>query len=414
MANVLLHSLVFSPDGVSTSYLMTDLAREIQRLGHTVVVLTTTPHYNLDPVACQRQPMKRRWLGLIYESRCDGMTVWHVKVPMKGRRVATRVVDYVYFHLMALIVALWCLEPVDIVLAPSPPLTIGIVGWLLARRRRVPFVYNVQEIYPDVAVNQGVVSNTLLIRVLQAIERFVYRRSTKVVVISEWFRRILGQRGVPASKLAVIPNFVDTELFHPLPRDNPFSQRHQLRSDFVVSYGGNIGLSQDWESLLYAGAALRHLPIRFVVVGDGARREWLQAQVAARRLANVQLVGYQPRETMAEVNAASDLCTIPARATTTTDTLPSKIYTILACGKSVLVQADRDSELHWLVTEHGCGRSVEPGDSKAYTDALLEAYHQRQRLAEEGERGLRFVQQEYSKEAVASKYDLLIRELIAR
>lgn len=411
MAKVLLHTLVFSPDSVSTSYLMTDLARQLKTSGHDVTVLTTTPHYNLDPGSMERQPMQRRWLGLLYTSSVTGIPVWHVKLPMKGDRVYTRVLDYVYFHAMALLVGALQLGRYDIVITPSPPLTIGVVGWLLGMMRGVPFVYNIQEIYPDFAVNQGIIKNRPFIRALQWLERFVYDRSVRVVTISEWFNQIIKDR-VAREKLVVIPNFVDTALYRPLPRDNPFTQEHDLVRSFNVLYGGNIGLSQDWEAFLLAAKRLEHLPIAFVVVGDGARRKWLEDAVGERQLKNVRMLGYQTRETMPLVNASADICTIPMKAATTKDTFPSKIYTIMACAKAVIVQADDDSELAWLISTVGCGRVVPPGDAEAYVRAVETSYYEHEKLSAEGKRGFDFVVREYSKEVVGDKYSRLVQELV--
>ncbi len=413
VAKVLMHSLVFSPEANSTSYLMTDLARELQRAGHEVTVLTTTPHNNLEPGAIARQPMRCVWPGMLYRSEMDGISVWHVKLPMKGNRVLRRMLDYIRFHAVSLVAgSTSLLGRYEIVLAPSPPLTIGVAGWMLAARRRVPVVYNVQEIYPDFAINQGLIRNKAFIRLLKKVERFVYARSERVVSISEWFNQVIRERGVPDEKLMVIPNFVDTELYQPLLRHNAFSREHALDEDFVVLYGGNVGLSQDWESLLFAASSHAGLPIQYVIVGDGARREWLQAEVDRRALKNVKLLGYQPRERMPEINASSDICTIPMKTDTTKDTFPSKIYTILASARSAVVSADANSELEWVIRNSGCGRVVAPDNPQAYADAILQAYREREVLAAEGERGRRFVEQEYSKEAVGRKYDELIRELV--
>jgi len=148
VARILLHSLVFAPDGVSTAYLMTDLARQLRRLGHQVTVLTTTPHYNTTPESLARQPMTPMWSGLLSRSDCDGVPVFHVRMPAKGQKVAGRLLDYLRFHAVSLAASVRTVGPYDIVIAPSPPLTIGVVAWLQSLMRRVPAVYNVQEIYP--------------------------------------------------------------------------------------------------------------------------------------------------------------------------------------------------------------------------------------------------------------------------
>lgn len=412
MARVLLHTLVFAPDGVSTAYLMTDLARQLDARGHDVTVLTTAPHYNLLPENLARQPMRRRWGGLLAESACGGVRVLHVRMSPRGSKVVRRAFDFLWFHAAALMASVRTVGAYDIVLAPSPPLTIGVIAWLQGLRRGVPSVYNVQEIYPDFMINQGMLRSPWAIRAWHRLERFVYDRSAAVVPISEWFARTIRARGVPEDKVVVIPNFVDTELYRPLPRDNAFAREHGLVDRFTVLYGGNIGLSQDWESFLHAADVLRERPIDFVVVGGGARSEWLAAEVARRGLPNVKLLGYQPRERMPEINASSDLGTIPMKATTTSDTFPSKIYTILACARSVVVSADADSELAWLIGEAGCGRVVEPDHPEAYAAAVLDAFEHRGRLAEEGARGRAYVVERYSKEAVGREYDALIERLV--
>lgn len=414
MAKILLHSLVFSPDGVSTAYLMTDLARQLKKLGHEVTVLTTTPHYNLVKSAIEKQPLKPIWGKVLYKSECEGITVWHVRLPEKGEKVSGRTLDYLRFHLFSLIVGLTKLSNnYDIVLAPSPPLSIGVIAWLLAMMKKALPIYNVQEIYPDFAINQGILRNHFVIHLMKWLESFVYAKSAAVVPISEWFRRTIAERGVPDTKLFVISNFVDTELYQPMPRRNEFAEKFGLTTDFVVMYGGNVGLSQDWESFLYAATTLQHLPIRFVVVGDGVRKNWLEEEVQQRGLNNINILGYQPRDMMPLINASCDIATIPMKTTTTSDTFPSKIYTIMASGRPCLVSADEDSELAWLIHKSQSGRCVPPDEPNAYAEAVYQAYKDRALLQTEGSLGRKFVEKEYSKEAIAMKYDYLIQQLMS-
>jgi colanic acid biosynthesis glycosyl transferase WcaI len=411
MARVLIHTLVFPPDGVSTAYLMGDLAVDLEAAGHEVTVLTTTPHYNIASGGAA-QELRPVWPGLLYRSEMGGIRVLHVRVPMKGNRVIRRGFDFIRFHLVSALAGMTLIGSQDVVIAPSPPLTIGVVAWWLARVRGAKAVYNVQELYPDFAVNQGVVKQRWLIGLLRGLERLVYRLNDVVVSISPWFNRIIEARGVPPEKLRMIPNFADTEFYRPLPRRNPFSREHGLDDTFVVLYGGNIGLSQDWESLLLAAERLRKHPIVFVILGDGVRRRWLEDEVQRRDLRNVRILGYQPKERVPEIHATSDLCTIPMKPGTTSDTFPSKIYTIMACARPVLVQADPGSELESVVHASGCGVVVPAGDPEAFHDGILEAYENRGGLAAAGESGRTFVLREYSRAAIGKKYSELIAELI--
>ncbi|HUS88220.1 MAG TPA: glycosyltransferase family 4 protein [Desulfosporosinus sp.] len=411
MSRVLLHTIVFPPDGVSTAYIMADLAVELKHLGHTVCVLTTTPHYNIDQNAVLNQPMQRYWAGLLYYSEFYGIPVWHIKLPMKGKRVWTRVGDYIRFHMLSMAVSISVLGQQDIVIATSPPITMGVISYLLGVRWKVPSVYKVAELYPDLAIHQGMIRSSWMISALRWLERFVYSHNTMIVPIAGQFRKTIQERGVPDHKLSMIPDFVDTELYRPLPRINQFAEKHGLLHDFVVLYAGNIGLVQDWDSVLYAAEKLKDFPIQFVIVGDGLRREWLFEEIKDRNLQNIKLLGYQPKSLMPQINASCDIGMIPMKRAGAQDGFPSKIYTNLASAKPVIVSAAPDSDMANFLTYAKCGRVITPENPQAFTEAILEAFRNRDVLSTEGERGRRFVKGKFSKQAITRRYDALIREL---
>lgn len=413
MSQILLLTLVFAPDGVSTAVLMTELALELRALGHEVTVLTTTPHYNIDREARALQPLKPRWGGLLYRSDCQGIPVYHTSIPVKGDRVGARLLDYARFHAISTVAGLTIAGDYHVILAPSPPLTVGLSAWLLGLACRAPFIYNVQEIYPDVAVSLGLLRNRRIIWLLEQLERFVYARARAVVVISEWFRRALLRKGVPADKLHVIPNFVDVDFVQPGPRDNEFARQHGLNGQFVVLYAGNIGLTQGFETIVEAARALAVVPdLRFVIVGDGARRAWLEQHLATLGLDNITLLPYQPRSVVPQIYASSDVCLVPLKKGTAQGTFPSKIYTIMASGRPAIVSVDADSEAVWVVQQAQCGLAVPPDDPNALAQAILRAYQERGTLHTYGENGRRYVVQHHSRQAVARQYHELITTLL--
>jgi colanic acid biosynthesis glycosyl transferase WcaI len=410
MSKVLLHSLVFSPDSNSTAYLMTELAIELERLGHTVTVLTTTPHNNLLLDMSKGQPMRKHWLGLLYSSEIDHIIIWHVKIPQKGNKVWMRVFDFVRFHVISLFVAIFKIESQDIVIATSPPLTIALISWFLGVMWRVPSVYKVAELYPDLAIRQGVVKNRVFIAFLNWLERFVYKKNTIIVPIAEQFKRVIKQRGVPENKLYMIPDFVDTNFFSPKDKINEFSQKNNFLDNFIVLYAGNIGIVQDWESVMFAAEELSRLPLKFVIVGDGSKREWLHKNIKDRKLNNILLLGYQPKELMPEINASCDISIIPMNMAGSKDGVPSKIYSIMSCAKPAIALVDNDSELRWIIEQAKCGQAVPIEDKRAFTDAILDAFKRRDVLPAEGLKGREYVEQHNSKEAIANKYNDLIKE----
>ncbi|MGC8495190.1 MAG: glycosyltransferase family 4 protein [Syntrophobacteraceae bacterium] len=413
MARILLLSLVFAPDGVSTSVLMSELALELREMGHEITVLTTTPHYNLDTEARNRQPLSPRWPGVLFESTYCGIPVFHVSTPSKASRVGARLLDYARFHAVSTAAGLTRIGNCDVIIAPSPPLTIGLSAWLLGVARDVPFVYNVQEIYPDVAVSLGLLTNRKAIGALEMIESFIYRRSRVVTVISEWFRRRLLSKGVSPDKIRVIPNFVDTDFVAPGLRNNQFSTAHGLAGKFVILYAGNIGLTQGFETILEAAESLRdQVDLRFVIVGDGARRNWLEREMAERRLSNVLLLPYQSRSLVPMIYASADICLVPLKKGTARETFPSKIYTIMASARPVIASADPDSELVWVVGQAGCGWAVPPDNAAALKQAIQDAYGRRQQLSTLGACGRDYVVANHSRRAVARQYNDLVRGLV--
>lgn len=239
----------------------------------------------------------------------------------------------------------------------------------------------------------------------------MYRHNTMVVAIAAQFARVIRDRGVAPARLRVIPDFVDTVFFHPMPRDNDFAREHRLTDGFVVMYAGNIGLVQDWESILQAAAALRGQPITHVIVGDGTRRAWLEEEVARRGLANVKLMGYQPKELMPAINASCDLALIPMTRSGALDGFPSKVYSLMACGKPILVSTGADSEMAAMIGDAQCGRVISPEEPGEYLGAVRRAFAERDQLQAEGLRGRQFVEQKYSRAAVAGAYSEMIDRL---
>ncbi len=413
MAKILLKTLVFSPDGVSTATLMTELALELKLIGHEVKVLTTTPHYNKDTEVQKDQYLHRRWGGFLYNSDCKGIQVLHARVSQKGSRVMSRIFDYIQFHIISTIAGLKLIREYDVVFAPSPPLTIGLTAWILGIVRRVPFIYNLQEIYPDVAIDLGILKNKCLIDLLKRIECFIYNRSHVIVVISHWFRRRLIAKGISEKKIIVIPNFVDTDFMKPKSRHNAFSRLHGLDNKFVVLYAGNIGLTQNIENVLAVAKKLINLPdLCLLIVGDGTRREWLYDQLSQYKMPNVKLLPYQNRSVIPDMYASSDICLIPLKGGTAHVTFPSKIYTIMAAGRPVIASVDTNSELSWLIKESACGWTVSPDNATELAESITLHYQNQSDLLRKGTLGRQYVVKYHSKQVVVEQYDSLIRNII--
>jgi colanic acid biosynthesis glycosyl transferase WcaI len=301
---------------------------------------------------------------------------------------------------------------VDGILAVSPPLTLGIAGWLAARLRHAPLVFNIQDVFPDVAVELGVIRNSGLIRAAHGLERFCYARADAITVLSDDLRANVASKTERADKVRVIPNFVDTGAIRPLPRENSYRAEHGLSGKTVVMYAGNVGLSQSLDTVIEAAVALSYEPgLVFVVNGQGASRAELERKAAG--LPNVRFVDMQPIDRLPEVLAAADVHLVPLRRGLARSSVPSKTYSILAAGRPLIASVDEGSEVARLTERAGAGHSVPPDDAEALTKALRRLLDSPEEAAEMGRRGRDFVEHWASPAAVAGSYEALFDELLA-
>ncbi len=298
----------------------------------------------------------------------------------------------------------------DIILAPSPPLTIGVSAWLLGLRHHCPFIYNVQEIYPDVAVNLGVLKSGFIIDLLLKLERFVYAKAKALAIISEGMAARVHAKNIPSDKIRIIPNFVDINDFRPLPKVNQFSLQHGLHDKFVVSYAGNMGKPQGLDALLKAANIVRNMPqIHFLLMGDGSERTHLIEKAHHLQLPNITILPYQPYHLMAEAYAAADTSFVSQAPGTSSDGIPSKVYRIMACARPVIACTDANSDLAHLVARADGGMVVPSADAEELANAIRHAFLQRDAWNEKGSRARSFILQNYSRSIICTRYDELIR-----
>lgn len=408
----------FAPDVAPTGEVMTSIAAELVRLGHELHIVTALPWY-------RHHALEAGWDGrLVRHEQTDWGRITRVHpFPTDKTNIPARALAFGGFTLLATLEGLITRSRPDLVLAMSPPLTLGAAGWAVARARRVPFVFNIQDVFPDVAVELGLLTGTRAIAAASLLERVSYRHADAVTVLSDELadnvrakitRGLTGDRARhEAAKVRVIPNFVDTGWIAPGPRHNGYRDEYGLGDRTVVMYAGNVGLSQSLDLVLAAAAAMIDEPdVVFVVNGGGSARADLERRAAG--LANVVFVDMQPKGRLPEVLAAADLHVVPLKRGLAWSSVPSKLYSILAAGRPILASVDDGTEVARTIERAGAGRSVLPDDPEAFTTAIRSMLADRAALAEAGAAGRRFVEGWASPAAVADAYQELFSELIER
>jgi colanic acid biosynthesis glycosyl transferase WcaI len=405
----LILSLVFPPDAVSTAQLFGEIAEDLMASGWTLDVITTRPHYNVDDANRTRQPITDAWSGLIGTSEYHGAHVFHTAIPRKSHSIATRVAGWMGFHLLSVLVALFRVGEVDVILAPSPPLTVGFVAWLIGLFKGSPFIYNVQELYPDAAVALGALKPGALLSALHWLERLIYEKAFAVTTIAPGMAAKIAARVDVPSKVRVIPNFVDTNYIVDLPKDNAFSREFSLVDKFAVIYAGNMGPAQGLTTVLDAASLTRSdEDIVFVFVGAGISREGLMVDAARRGLKNVIFVPQQPYVRVPDIYAASDLCIVPLAGGLTTEAVPSKVYRIMAAERRILAVTEPGSDLDKLIREADAGVVVPPDRPVELAEAVLSA--KKAGLHRKAPTGREYVIQHADRRVVTSAYATLLAE----
>ncbi|HWL45701.1 MAG TPA: glycosyltransferase family 4 protein [Ilumatobacter sp.] len=406
----------FAPDTAPTGTVMTRIVHELAALGHELHVVTALPWYRAHRI----EPEWQGGVGRTELTEWGSITRVHPFPGADKRNLARRAAGFAGFSALAGLAGVraggW-FRKADVVLAMSPPLTLGATGWLVGLTHRAPLVFNIQDVFPDAAVRTGALTNRRLIRAAEWLERFSYRRARAVTVLSDDLAHNVtaklgdGASGGPVGpRVVVIPNFVDTDAIRPGDRMTPYRRELGIGDEPVVLYAGNVGFSQSLDLVLDAARRLPH--VAFVVNGDGAARAELER--AAAGLGNVRFAGYQPVERLGEVLATGDVHVVPLRAGLGNVSVPSKTYSSLAAARPVVAAIDPDTEIPRLLAAAGAGVAVPPDDPDAFVAALVELLDHPERRSDLAASGRAWVVREASPVAVGRAYAELLGEVAVR
>lgn len=324
---------------------------------------------------------------------------WGTRFPKSN--LLGRLVNLGTYYLLAAVVAFRLPRP-DVIVAETDPPLLGALAAVLKRRFGCQLVYNVQDLYPDIAEVTGGVRSALLLELLRRANDYAYKRSDLIVTLGHDMADRIVAKGVPAGKVVVVPDWVDCGRIRPL-ESNPF--RRNFGEKFVVMYSGNIGLSQQLEAVLEAAGGLGDDErILFAIIGEGARKKWLEERARAMGLRNVIFMPYQPQEKLGESLSAADLHLIPLAPGAAGCLVPSKIYGILAAGRPFIAMMEKNAEVAQIARQDGVGFVVQPGDVDALIRTIREAADAPDRLKQMGVRARRLAEQRFDRSKVTSQF----------
>jgi putative colanic acid biosynthesis glycosyltransferase WcaI len=369
LVKILLLTQFYPPEANSAALKMADLAGHLTARGHQVTVVTGFPNY---PDGVLHEGYRRT----LCQSRVvDGTRVIRTFVTLspKRRQFSPRMKSYLSFMASSIYGAMRAGRQ-DLVYVYSPPLTLGVSGYVISRMLGAALVFDVNDLWPRAPIQLGLLKNPILIRMAEDLERFVYAKSDRVFFYSSWMREEVVRAGTPESKTEVHPFWIDTDVFQPVSEESAAEVRRRFGIDdrLVVMYTGNLGLPQGLDTAIDCAKLLKernHRRIQFVFVGGGADKERLVRMSEGYGLDNVLFVPPQPVSAMPAFMSAADVLLLhldkaPFRA----GTVPGKLLAYLSCGRSVLVGLEGEGAD--LIRQAGCGVVVEPENAEAMAQGL--------------------------------------------
>ena len=363
----------FHPEIIAYTHLEKDIIAGL-REKHEVSVICPTPTRGItDETAKEYSKIKKETLP-------NGVEIKRFACPREGRNPIIRAFRYFWCGFRHYTLGKKVMDA-DAVFAVSTPPTQGAIAAKVAKKlskkkgKHVPFIYNLQDIFPDSLVTTGLArEGSILWKLGRKLENYTYKNADKIIVISEGFKRNVMKKGVPEDKIAVVSNWIDTDAVRPVPREENtvFDEFGIPRDKFTVVYAGNFGAAQGAHVVISAAERLKDREdIQFVIFGGGSEFEAVRESVAEKGLTNVFINGLLPQSRVPEVYSAGDIALITCKKGVGGSGMPSKTWSIMACGTPIVAAFDTDSELAETIAQANAGICVEPENEEALSNAIL-------------------------------------------
>ncbi len=401
--NVLIIHQYFLEENDAGGSRWNELTRNWTADGHSITVLAGMMHYN----GSEKLP---EYKGSYFKKKQQGaVTVWRCHVSESyNKGFAGRLWGYFSFMFSVLWAGLFkTKEKFDVVIVTSPPLFVGFSGYIISLVKRIPFVFEVRDLWPESAIDTGVLTNKLIIKLAYWFEAFIYRKAKLINVLTPaFYTTLITVKKVPEEKLIMIPNAADFSLSEDLlahfDRKN-FREKMNLDNHFVITYVGAHGVANHLQQLLQAGKALEDTNVLFLLIGQGMEKERLQQMAADMNIRNVWFIDAVPKKEVFKFILASEMGASVLKKVDTFKTVYSnKTFDYMSCKIPVLMAIDGVSRK--LVEDADCGAYVEPENTDEY-NKIIRAYMQdSERLNREGANGYHFAKQNFDRDVLAKKY----------
>ena len=409
---ILFLAAYFSPEQAASPYLGENRNQAFADAGFDMVVYTPIPTRGITNEI--RQEYKKKKHEVLFDGK---MNVYRFNLICEKKNPILRAWRYTMSCIKQFVKGIFAKDArlCDIMFISSTPPIQGAMAALVKKVRKIPLVYNLQDIFPDSLVGTGLAKKDgLLWKIGRVIENFTYRNADKIIVISQDFKRNIMAKGVPEERIEVIYNWVDEQAVVHIPRaENKLFEKYNLDpKKFYITYCGNIGLTQNMDLLLDVAKELSaEENIHFVLVGEGADKARVQSRVENEKINNISFLPFQPYEDISHVFSLGDAGLIISKPGVGENSVPSKTWSIMSAECPVIANFD-ENEIKTILSENNCGIFTKAGDKEAFKNAILELYNNKDKAVQLGKNGRQFIMENLTREIGTSKYVKVVKELM--
>jgi glycosyltransferase involved in cell wall biosynthesis len=396
----------YPPEIAAPANLYQQLGSEFAKRGHRITVLTGMPRYNVSIDLYNRYKANRK------TERDNSIEVIRASVPYieRGRTLRR---GFEQFEIAGSFsrAGKRIQEKVDVALVCSPPLTLYRTAHKLSQKHSFPVVLGIQDVFPQNAIDLGIMRNKYLIKFFEKMERKAYDLVDAITVQSEGHLRFVEPKVKDKSKIHILQNWIDTNQIVPGDKKNAFSEKYKLEESFVVSYAGTMGHSQDMDVILSAASLLKNEKIRFIIAGSGVQETQVKQKANEMTLKNLILMPMLSYEEYKQLLDTSDISLVTLKAGVETPTVPSKIISIMAAGKPVIASMNLEGDAPKLIREADCGFVVD-GNAQDLADRIMDLYRNKETRERLGKNGRRYIERELSVQIAADKLEKIFDSII--
>lgn len=399
----------YKPEKVASMYLLTNLVEDLAIYQNEIEIYTPIPSRGIsDDLRFYYTKYKKE--ESLFE---DKVKIHRISLMKEGKNVFVRAIRYLLLNYLFIVKALK--TDADILFLYSTPPTQGLVGGIVKKIKKIPFVYNLQDIFPDSLENTGIASkNSFIYKIGKKIEDYTYKKADRIITISENFKTNIMNKGVPDEKIDVVYNWVDEKAVVPVKRsDNYLIKKYNLDPNlFYVVYAGNLGKSQNIDIIFQCAKQLYREKIMFIIFGSGTEENYYREKNNKMGLSNLKLFPIEPYEKVSHVYSLGDVCLVTCKKGVGKSGLPSKTWSILSAGSIPIASFDKGSELEKIINENNLGGFADAEDSEALSDEIVRFYKNQEKNKAIRENSRKFVLDNLSRNTSTRKIENILKEVV--